>query len=154
MSEISYKLHRFDSGTESTLGVMHKAIGSLLLFRCFTLEDQHQAVKVAKETRIPAGRYEIKLRAAGGMHDRYKVKYPWHVGMLHLQSVPGFEWIYLHPGSTDLDSEGCILTGYVADSTGRMSISKSLPAYEALYKEIAGSLQKGDRVFIDVVDFA
>lgn len=153
MTIIDYKLHRFDSGVEATLGVLHKLVGSLLSFRCFTLEDQHQKVKVPGETRIPAGRYEIKLRAAGGLHDKYKLRYPWHVGMLHLQSVPGFEWIYLHPGTTDFDTLGCILTGYAADSTGRMAIGKAQLAYEALYKEIAKHLQAGERAFIEVVDF-
>ena len=35
-------------------------------FLCFTLEDEHRAVKVKHETRIPEGLYKLKLRKHGG----------------------------------------------------------------------------------------
>ncbi len=154
MTDVIYRLHRFSSGIEATLGVVHKVSGPLLSFRCFTLEDEKRAIKVMGETRIPAGRYEIRLRTEGGMSAKYAAKYPWHKGMLWLQNVPGFEWVYIHVGNLDKHTAGCVLIGYSADSTGNMSIGKSELAYETLYKEIAKHLQNGDKVFIEVVDFA
>lgn len=149
-------LQRFASGDESTLGAMFWSSEHGKAFECFTLEDEHREQKVPGETRIPAGIYEIKLRAAGGMHKHYSAKFPWHVGMLWLQDVPGFEWIYIHPGNTDKHTEGCILVGdgAVSNVIGRGSISASQQAYERLYKKIVAALQSGEPVYIHVSDYA
>lgn len=152
-----YILQRFRSGPEATLGAIFCANQHtppyLRQFKCFTLEDQKQAVKVPKETRIPAGRYEIKFRTEGTLHEKYK-KYPFHIGMLHLQDIPGFDWIYIHVGNTDDNTEGCILVGMGADASRRATIQKSVEAYSLLYKEISKLLQSGDRVWIDIQDYA
>ena len=87
------------------------------------------------------------------MNKRYKVKYLEHIGMLHLQDVPGFEWIYIHPGNTDDHTNGCILPGYGLDSEHEHKTSKSVRAYEALYTVIKlAVMHGGERVFITVED--
>src|SRR3989304_4581521 len=101
-------LHRFSSGNESTLGLLH-IDGK---FECFIIEDEYREVKVKGETRIPSGTYKILLRKEGGFHEKYLTKYPAsHKGMLWLQEVPGFQYILIHVGNTDLDSAGCLLVG-------------------------------------------
>src|SRR5688500_1725133 len=100
-----FLLVRISSNTESTIGALFYGDLKSGEFRCFTREDQKQAVKVPRETRIPAGTYKIKLRAEGSMQAKYSELYGWHRhGMLWLQDVPGFEWIYIHPGNTDADT--------------------------------------------------
>lgn len=158
MSEaFNYKLYRYSSKQDSTLGLLMTSFGDNGEdFRCYTLEDEHRDIKVNGKTRIPAGKYEIKLRTAGGMHERYTKRFDFHQGMLWLQDVPGFEWIYIHPGNNHEHTEGCILTG---DGThGNIlsdgSVVNSTPAYERLYKEITKQMALGKRIFIEIVDHA
>ena len=44
-------------------------------FSCFGLEDEYREEKVAKETRIDAGTYEVRLRTEGGFHNRYTSRF-------------------------------------------------------------------------------
>lgn len=119
---------------------------------CFTLEDLQRAVKVPKETAIPTGRYELKLRTYGRLYERYRARYSWNEpGMLWLQAVPQFTDVLIHCGATDEDTHGCLLLGYRAD-VHRPSIAGSLDAYQRVYQRIAPELLKGERVMLDVVD--
>lgn len=152
-----YILHRFSSAEYCTLGLLHrKQSDGSIRFKCFTLEDERRDVKVMGQTRIPAGTYEIRLRAAGGMHNRYIQRFGFHQGMLWLQDVPGFEWIYIHPGNDHTHTDGCILVGNgVRENLTRNGfLSDSVPAYERLYKEIVDELNGGSKVFITIEDVA
>jgi hypothetical protein len=54
--------------------------------------------------------------------------------MLHVQDVPGFEYILIHIGNTDKDTAGCLLVGEQAVTTkGDMRVNMSKIAYERLY---------------------
>ena len=125
---------------------------------CYTLEDEKRIEKVANETCIPNGRYEVKLRNTGGMTLRY-ARSPhyrdFHKGMLHLQDVPGFKWIYIHPGNTDDHTSGCILVGFTT-SIRNMShmhmLARSREAYIVLYKTILTAMDEGKQVFVEVKD--
>ncbi len=144
-------LTRFSSGEESTLGLLFANDR----FFCYTLEDQFNEPKIPGETRIPAGTYDIKLRAEGGMYPRYKARFsPWHRGMLWLQDVPGFQYIYIHVGNKDDDSEGCILVGegQVTNITERGQVTSSVAAYKRLYEEVLDALSYNEKVSITVVD--
>ena len=79
-------------------------------------------------------------------------KYPFHRGMLHLQDVPGFEWIYIHPGNNDDHTSGCILVGYNAARTkgNENAISRSIDAYSDLYKMIVAAMEAGEEITIDI----
>ena len=104
MSDLNLIQIRYDSGSDSTLSIL--GIPAEKEFLCYILEDEHRDVKVAGETRIPAGRYEIKLRPPeqGNVNAKYMSKFPdMHKGRLWLQDVPGFTWIYIHIGNTDDD---------------------------------------------------
>jgi len=140
---------RHNPGDDSTVGILF-ADGD---FQCYSLEDEHRDVKVSGETRIPAGEYNLKLRTANsGMNLRYKAKFGnFHQGMLWLQDVPGFEWIYIHIGNTDDHTAGCILVGYdtvTDDHHGGGSIQRSAKAYKKLYEKVYQWLDAGDKVTV------
>ena len=121
-------------------------------FVCFGLEDEYREVKVSKETRIPAGVYAVKLRTVGGFHGRYQARYPWHQGMLHVQNVPGFEFILIHTGNTDDHTAGCLLTGESATiSQGDMSVGMSRIAYAKLYALVIEAAKDG-QLMIEYAD--
>lgn len=115
---------------------------------CFVLEDEPREVKIAGETCIPAGRYELKLRTHGGMFERYRVRYPWNAaGMLELRDVPNFTDVLIHCGNHKDDTRGCLLVGHGAFVYGR--ISESIEAYTELYKRVSKALLSGESCHIE-----
>ncbi len=113
---------------------------------CFGLEDERRTMKVRGETCIPPGRYEIKLRTEGGMNGRYAERFPeTHKGMLWLQDVDNFQWIYFHIGNRDDHTDGCILTGKVPVilPDGEFEVARSKDAYLALYAKVVEALEDG-----------
>lgn len=142
-------LIRYSATEESTLGLLF-IDGK---FHCYTLEDQKQTVKIKNETRIPEGMYLLQLRKAGRLHERYLNKFrEMHHGMLHLQNVPGFQWIYIHIGNTDNDTSGCILVGNHAISSinNNDRVNESTKAYCHIYPIISSALINGDKVYLKV----
>jgi hypothetical protein len=144
-------LYRFSSQNQDTLGIL---LDWKKEFICFTLEDEYRAVKLKGETRIPSGRYEIRLRAVGGFHEKYKGKFPFHIGMLHLQNVPNFEYILIHCGNSQGDTEGCILVGntITQNVTGAGFLADSVSAYKRLYPILADVLTSGQQLYITIYD--
>lgn len=132
---------RFTSDADATLS--HIAVDGT--FVCFGLEDEFRVVKVQDETRIPAGTYKVGLRTAGKHHQQYAQRFQdIHRGMLHIQAVPGFEFILIHCGNTHADTSGCLLVGTGAvTEPGNMSITSSAVAYRKLYPMVVDAAAKG-----------
>jgi len=145
---------RISSGDEATLGTMFDITGEPK-FLCYVLEDQFNEPKIKGETRIPPGRYEIKLRNEGGMIKRYQKRFDWHKGMLWLQDVPGFEWVYMHVGNKDDDTDGCLLLGdgQISNVLERGQVTSSVAAYRRLYQSIVTALET-EQVWITIEDYA
>ena len=148
---------RFSSQEDSTSGLLFLENELGLQFLCYTLEDEKRALKIRGETRVPAGRYKIKLRKEGGFHARYKKRFrSIHKGMLHITNVPNFEYILIHTGNTDEHTAGCLLVG---DSQKNNQINKdgyigsSTKAYERIYPPIAKELEDGGCVEITYIDY-
>ncbi len=116
------------------------------VFNCFGLEDEFREEKVAAETRIPAGTYQVGLRTEGGHHNRYAVRFAdIHKGMLHILDVPNFTWILIHCGNTDEDTAGCLLVGSQAlTDPGEMRITQSVAAYKRFYPLVVDAAAKGE----------
>ena len=145
------KLYRYSSQSKTTLGVIHVD----KKFQCYSIEDRYRKEKVKAETRIQAGRYEIKLREFGGHYEKYVNKYEGHEGMLWLQDVPNFEDILIHIGNDAKDTAGCLLLG----DTSQQNISKqgfigaSSDAYKRVYPHIADALASGQECEVTYIDY-
>jgi hypothetical protein len=114
------------------------------------IEDDYDKTKTPGETRIPAGRYEIKLRTEGRIHEAYKKRFPdIHEGMLHLQDVYNYSYIYIHCGNKSEDTEGCICVG--SRKLNDNYIVESTAAYKKIYPVITKAL-KTEEVFITITD--
>lgn len=147
MKEVEFKLKRLHDNGKSSIGFIQRRS----VFKCFTLEDEARDVKVKGETRIAAGRYEVKKREVlSGLTKKYREKYPWFDFHLELQNVPSFQYVYIHIGNTDKDTDACILVGNGCSNLATQSITHSADAYKALYQEITGILDTGAKVFIDI----
>lgn len=133
-------LTRFGFGLDSTLGELRTADGRV---QCFTLEDERRKVKVPGETCIPEGHYAIDVRHGSPKFGKYDERWDWHDGMLWLRDVPGFEFVYIHPGNTDDDTDGCPLVGEVpvALPDGEFAVQRSVAAYKALYTHVREALR-------------
>lgn len=142
-------VNRFADNGKASLGFMSIDVTP----QVFTLEDEHRDIKVKKETRIPEGRYIITFKTDGGHHEQFLKKYgpDWHKGMLWVRDVPGFQDILIHIGNTELDTDGCTLTGMAADAS-LFTISSSTKAYEKVYPIIRDALLKGEEVWITYKD--
>lgn len=151
---MNLEVMRYGFGLDSTIGRLYVS-GDERVFECFTLEDERRAVKVAAETCIPPGSYEVQLRQAGGMHQRYLDRFPeLHRGMLWLRDVPDFEWIYIHIGNNDDHTEGCILVGEVplVLPDGEFEIGRSTGAYVSLYRKVLDAMDRGEKVVCHVME--
>jgi len=148
---VELELWRYSGGVDATLGFLMLR-GSTWEFLCHIVEDEYRAEKIMAETRIPAGRYEIKFRDEGRMASDYRHRYgPIHHGMLWLQDVPNFEWIYIHTGNDDDDSAGCLIVGEKAEQIGR-SVSQSRVAYQRIYTRIAYAIEIEEGAWITIRD--
>lgn len=87
---------------------------------CYTLEDKVRDKKIAGQTAIPTGKYQVLITWS----PRFKRQLPL------LINVPGFDGIRIHPGNTHKDTEGCILVGEYLK--GEMVMS-SRHAFDRLY---------------------
>lgn len=143
-------LGRWTSNATATLGRL-KIDG---VFECYVCEDAFHEPKIKGKTRIPAGRYEIRLKPFGSSRFdvSYKQKFPQiHKGMLELVGVPGFVGVLIHIGNTHKDTEGCLLVGKSISVGAQLTVSSSKDAYVALYPKIVAALSKG-KVFITITD--
>jgi len=147
---------RISSESDSSSGLVFD-ITDERKFLCYSLEDEYRNDKVMHETRVPAGTYQIQLRKVGGFNARYAKKYgDFHKGMLHVQDVPGFEYILIHTGNTDEHTSGCLIVGDSQENNQLMKngfIGKSVQAYKRIYTPIATALENGEEVTITYVDY-
>jgi hypothetical protein len=145
---VTLHLHHLADTTDSTLSELRHE-GERL---CYILEDGARPVKVAGETRIPAGSYEVVPRRQGGFYERYRQRFG-HAFVPWLLNVPGFTWILIHVGNTVRDTRGCLITGtdwhqnHLHDD---FWVSKSTEAYHQLYALLAVAFDQGERVFIEI----
>ena len=147
---------RFSSQKDSTSGALFDVVNGKRNFLCYTLEDEQRDVKVWGETRIPAGRYKLSLRKEGGFHSRYVAKYgDMHKGMIHVNDVPGFEFILWHTGNTDEHTAGCLIIG---DSQTSNLVQKdgfvgsSVVAYKKVYPYVAAAIENED-TYVTYIDY-
>lgn len=144
-------LQRYKDDGDTTLGKLYEAGPDYMKFLCHTLEDEKRDLKVRGETRIPAGRYEIKERKVlSGLTKKYRNRFKWFKWHLEVQNVPDFQYVYLHVGIKDEHTDGCILLG---DSVyeNQMVIANSVNAFERIYPLIIEALKEGP-VYIEVRD--
>jgi hypothetical protein len=155
---MKYEVLRISSGKDATSGLLFEVSQNKRTFLAYTLEDEQRDVKVWGETRIPAGTYKLKLRKEGGFHNKYLNKYgnTFHKGMIHVQDVPGFEYILWHTGNTDEHTAGCLILGNT-QTNNRIAkdgfVGNSVDAYKFVYSRVAAAIEAGLDVEVEYIDF-
>jgi hypothetical protein len=118
-------------------------IGEMLIdgkLLCHTLEDKVRAngEKVAGQTAIPYGRYELVT----SMSNRFKKLLPL------LLEVQNFSGVRIHSGNTSADTEGCILVGNW-DGKNSNFIGNSRATFDEFMPLLVDALKVG-KVYIEV----
>lgn len=117
-------------------------------FFCYGLEDSVRDYKIKGSTAIPAGSYKLGLNTYGAMNARYSRLLPGvHKGMIEIQGIPDFSYLYIHIGNNFGDTAGCLLVGFTRKfirRTGEFEIYQSKKAYKALYKRLLSLMARGE----------
>ncbi|RNI27670.1 hypothetical protein EFA69_16255 [Rufibacter immobilis] len=104
----------------------------------FGVEDERRNTKKKGETCIPEGTYEL------GFHKSPKFSGKYGHDMIHIKNVPGFEYILIHPGNTDDDTEGCYIPGTsIGMLNNQVAVLTSTALYKKLYAAAAPEIKKG-----------
>lgn len=114
---------------------------------CYTLEDEVREIpgrpvadwKVKGATAIPTGRYRVTLEYSGRFG----------ADTLTIHDVPGFEYIRMHPGNTETDTEGCLLLGMEIDPHGIVG-GTSRPAVKLVQFVVREAIERGEEVWITI----
>lgn len=158
---MDYELLRLISGPDATSGILYEYADALERKAvCCIVEDEHRDIKVRSETRIPAGKYELKFREMPTpLTTTYRAKYDFFNWHIELQNVPNFKYIYIHAGYTDDSSAGCLICGemlvntlierYKNGWTGGKEDTDS--AYKRAYITIRKALKEG-KVYLTIKD--
>ena len=129
-------------------------IGKLYIdgeYFCDTLEDKdrglnqrlpletNKKLKVYAQTAIPMGRYHV------GIHrwTKYNIDVP------ILKDVPAFVGILIHNGTTEKNTEGCLLVG---NNTVKGQLSRGKEYMVKLTEIVKKALKENKRVTIEIND--
>ena len=128
------KIIRVAEGKQSTLS--HLYINDI--FQCYLLEDKIRDNKIPKQTAIPSGKYSLRLNTWGGMNAEYRQKFPkLHKGMIEINGLPNFSYVYIHIGNTYRQTAGCPLCGFGFELIdGDFQIVRSKDAYQMIYPKL------------------
>ena len=128
---------------------------------CDTLEDKDRGLvntmsvqeikqkKVASETAIPTGTYQITLSVVS---PRFKnvSKYNFCGGKLpRLLDVPGYDGVLIHIGNTDKDSAGCVLVG---QNKVVGQVINSTNTFRKLYDVLDKANKKSEKISIEITN--
>src|ERR1019366_1208036 len=142
-SIMKLRIKRFEFGTNYTIGRMYADD----VYLCYTLEDRVREIpgvpveqwKVPNETAIPAGTYNIEITFSPHFQRDLPL----------LDAVPGYGGVRIHPGNSDKDTEGCILTG--TTWAGTDFIGNSLTAFNTIvFPQIKDAISKKESVTLEI----
>jgi len=144
-------LQRYSDNGDSTLGLFFVNDD----FFSYCLEDEFREHKISGETRIPAGRYRLRIKnETTPLTQKYRKKFSWFSYHIEVAGIDNFKNVYIHIGNYDENTDGCILLGDGANNNQiqKGMITYSTDAYERFYKGVYPLLEKGDSIFINIKD--
>lgn len=111
--------------------------------------EQIKKVKVASQTAIPTGTYDITMNVISPRFSQ-KAFYKQNCNggrVPRLLDVPGFDGVLIHIGNTAKDSAGCILVGKNSQ-VGK--VLNSTTTFLNLYKVLDAANKKGEKITITI----
>lgn len=132
-------VERFESEVNHTLSRVY--VNGV--FECFAIEDEYRAIKIKGETRIPEGEYKLGCRQSPSHANAW---------MLWVKDVPGFQFILIHAGNTEKDTEGCLVIGKrVGSISGARAVLDSKQAVKEFYEKVMPEVEAKKEVTIKYI---
>lgn len=120
-------------------------------FECYTLEDAYlgDEVKVAGQSCIPCGDYNVRLRWSPGLKQELPVLFTYEQNGIYVIESPlkkvRFEQVMFHAGNDEGDTLGCPLVGQTrALDNSRIDFSR--PALSELLQKIRAAIGRGESI--------
>lgn len=154
---MNFLLQRFSDNGDSTMGLwFHKEAKKFIMFG---LEDEYRDVKVMKETRIPAGFYELKIREElTPLTKKHREAYgAWFEFHIEITNIPNFVGCYVHAGNDDDHTDGCPLGGNTLTNhfvQEKKPLTSSIDAIRRFYALAYPHLKSGGKAFLEIRDEA
>lgn len=130
------------------------------LWFCSTLEDKDRGLrqkdslesirkrKVYGETAIPAGTYRIAMNIVSPKYSAVKWYKDLNGGkMPRIMNVPGYEGCLIHPGTTALDTLGCLLVG---ENKAKGKVLNSRETFKRLYAKMREASERGETITLKI----
>ena len=127
---------------------------------CNTLEDKDRGLKssmsleeineakVYAETAIPAGRYKVIMDVVSPKYNRVKwYKDNFGGRMPRLENVKGFSGVLIHPGTTAVDSAGCIIVGL---NKKKGNVLESRVTFTKLWKKLEEAYKSKKTIYLTI----
>ena len=127
---------------------------------CNTLEDKDRGLKssmsleeverlkVYAETAIPAGRYVVKMDVVSPKYNKVKwYKDNFGGRMPRLENVKGFSGVLIHPGTTAVDSAGCIIVGL---NKKKGNVLESRATFTKLWKILEEAYKSKKAIYLTI----
>jgi len=135
--QLTLSLLRSTFGPKATLGALSWIRGGNSIPDCVTLElpwrNNQQEVSC-----VPPGRYQVVIAPSV----RFQRLMP------RVLDVPGRSGILFHPGNTDKNTEGCILTASAV--TGPDAVVDAAAAFEKFFARLSLVLALGFEVWVEI----
>lgn len=114
---------------------------------CYTLEDEVRETqgkpvsewKIRGATAIPSGRYQVTLEDSPKFGP----------DTITVNDVPGFDYIRMHSGNTEIDTDGCPLLGMEIDPHGIVP-GTTRPAVKLVKYVVRQAIDRGEQVWLQV----
>lgn len=134
-------LDRISSVPGATYGALHIDGRGLI---AWTLEDPIRlGPKIAGETAIPAGTYDVRWREGGKWARRFRERYG-VPGSLEICDVPNFSAVLFHNGNTPAHTRGCVLLGNRLGSASKPQVLDSRTATGAFVELVRDAVYARD----------
>ena len=129
------KIIRVAQGKQSTLSQLY--INDV--FQCYLLEDKIREVKLPKQTAIPTGVFKLTLNTWGAKNTEYQRLWgTMHKGMIEIDNLGSFDYVYIHLGNNYKQTAGCPLCGFGFQFVnGDYEVTQSKDAYKMIYPKLA-----------------
>lgn len=153
---MEWLLQRYSDNGNSTQGLLFEKTTAAPEWFSHCLEDEFRREKVAGETRMDAGRYELKILKQDTPltlkhRESYGVWFKYHI---EITGLPRHKGVYIHSGSNEQHTDACLLLG---DTIHNHTIEKdkmerSLQAVKRFYEKTYPLLESGTRCWIEIRD--
>lgn len=127
-------------------------------FKAQVIADPPRKEKIAGKTRFRAGHFQLQINKADTPltikhREAYNKTEQWFKYHIEVTGIPDFKGCYFHSGIDAAHTEGCVLLMYalncsVETNQGNLSLKAVKDFYEIVYP----LLEKGEQIFIDVID--